>query len=125
LIQASQQQIAGAGIKSIDEVRNAQALITFSDAMRAEALLLKRFLRENLYRHYQVNRMTSKARRIVAELFAAFLAEPSLLPPDYQVAHDAADMLPHQARKVADYIAGMTDRYAMREHRRLFEVDEL
>lgn len=125
LIHASQQHIADAGIRSIDEVRNAQALITFSDAMRAEALLLKRFLRENLYRHYQVNRMTSKARRIVAELFAAFLAEPSLLPPDYQVARDAADMQPRQARKVADYIAGMTDRYAMREHRRLFVVDEI
>lgn len=125
LIHASQQHIADAGIRSIDEVRNAQALITFSDAMRAEALLLKRFLRENLYKHYQVNRMTSKARRIVAELFAAFLAEPSLLPPDYQVARDAADMQPRQARKVADYIAGMTDRYAMREHRRLFVVDEI
>jgi len=65
--------------------------------------------------------MTSKARRIVAELFEAFMREPRLLAPDYQVMpHDAA----RQARKVADYIAGMTDRYAMREHRRLFAIDE-
>jgi dGTPase len=85
-------------------------------------MLLKRFLRANLYQHYQVNRMTSKARRIVSELFSAFMQEPALLAPDYQVFPEN----PHvQARKVADYIAGMTDRYAMREHRRLFMVDEI
>jgi dGTPase len=92
--------------------------------------VLKSFLRQNLYRHYQVNRMTSKARRIIAELFTAFFRQPNLLPPDYQIkpASDAAaqdDFLRHQARQVADYIAGMTDRYAMREHRRLFMVEEL
>jgi len=84
--------------------------------------LLKRFLRANLYHHYLVNRMTSKARRIVSELFDAFTSEPKLLPPDYHVPQaDASE----QARKVADYIAGMTDRYAMREHRRLFMVGEI
>jgi dGTPase len=66
--------------------------------------------------------MTSKARRIIADLFKAFLQEPTLLPPDYQVPR--AD-LTSQARKVADYVAGMTDRYAMREHRRLFMVEEI
>jgi dGTPase len=126
LIHTSQQRIADAHIATTDDVRNTTALIAFSDAMRAEALLLKRFLRENLYQHYLVNRMTSKARRIIAELFTAFLAEPSLLPPDYQISRDSGEhALPQQARKVADYIAGMTDRYAMREHRRLFMVDEL
>jgi dGTPase len=65
--------------------------------------------------------MTSKARRIIKELFDAFMQEPGLLPPDYQVTAGASV----QPRKVADYIAGMTDRYAMREHRRLFQVDEL
>ena len=83
---------------------------------------LKRFLRKNLYQHYQVNRMTSKARRIVTDLFGIFISGPQLLPPDYQVT--TADPL-EQARKVADYIAGMTDRYAMREYRRLFAVDEI
>ena len=79
-------------------------------------------LRKNLYQHYQVNRMTSKARRIVTDLFGIFIAGPQLLPPDYQLTGDDA---PEQARKVADYIAGMTDRYAMREYRRLFAVDEI
>ncbi|MBC7513358.1 MAG: deoxyguanosinetriphosphate triphosphohydrolase, partial [Herminiimonas sp.] len=83
LIQASESRIADAGLQSIDDVRNAPPLITFSDAMQREATLLKRFLRQNLYQHYLVNRMTSKARRIVTELFDAFLQEPNLLPPDY------------------------------------------
>ena len=71
--------------------------------------------------------MTSKARRIVEELFGAFMHEPRLLPPDYQIAAiaDGKEKEQKQARKVADYIAGMTDRYAMREHRRLFTVDEI
>ncbi len=126
LIHASELRIRDAQVKTVDDVRNADALITFSDAMRAEALLLKRFLRQNLYQHYQVNRMTSKARRIITELFDAFMNEPALLSPDYQVASDDARQKEQiQARKVADYIAGMTDRYAMREHRRLFVVDEI
>jgi dGTPase len=122
LIQTSEGKIREAGVQSLEDVRNAPALISFSDVMRQEEIWLKRFLRENLYRHYQVNRMTSKARRIVRELFEAFMAEPRLLAPDYQV-HDGDTT--RQARKVADYIAGMTDRYAMREHRRLFLIDEL
>ncbi|MDB5762816.1 MAG: dgt [Herminiimonas sp.] len=126
LINASETRINEARLKTVDDVRNAPALITFSENMNKEAVLLKRFLHENLYQHYQVNRMTSKARRIVNELFDAFMHEPALLPPDYQVANDhRADRLPVQARHVADYIAGMTDRYAMREHRRLFMVDEI
>ncbi|HJV53256.1 MAG TPA: deoxyguanosinetriphosphate triphosphohydrolase [Noviherbaspirillum sp.] len=120
LIQTSQSRILDAQVKTVEDVRSAPPLITFSDEMSREAVLLKRFLRENLYRHYQVNRMTSKARRIIRELFESFMQEPALLPPDYQVVGEQA-----QARKVADYIAGMTDRYAMREHRRLFQVDEI
>jgi dGTPase len=127
LINASQARIDAAGPQSLEDVRNAPALITFSEGMRDEASVLKRFLRENLYHHYQVNRMTSKARRIVDELFDAFMHEPRLLPPDYQITTtaDAGSKVQKQARKVADYIAGMTDRYAMREHRRLFTVDEI
>jgi dGTPase len=127
LIGTSQERIRQTPLQSVEDVRNAPALIAFSDAMRAEAALLKRFLRDNLYQHYQVNRMTSKARRIVRELFDAFMQEPRLLPPDYQIARDgdAGEATSRQARKVADYIAGMTDRYAMREHRRLFMVDEI
>jgi dGTPase len=121
VIETSKVRIADAKLKTIDEVRNAQPLIAFSDTMRTEAADLKRFLSKNLYRHYQVNRMTSKARRIVNELFDIFLAQPDMLPPDYQL---RGDDVQRQARKVADYIAGMTDRYAIREHRRVFIIDE-
>ena len=122
LIQTSRSNIRDAGVKSMEDVRNAPPLIAFSGTMKTEAQELKRFLRKNLYQHYQVNRMTSKARRIITDLFGIFIAGPQLLPPDYQLAGN--DML-EQARKVADYIAGMTDRYAMREYRRLFAVDEI
>lgn len=122
LIQTSQSNIAQAGVQSMDDVRNASPLIAFSAAMKLEAQELKRFLRENLYHHYLVNRMTSKAKRIVTDLFGIFMDEPRLLPPDYQ--SNGADKNA-QARQVADYIAGMTDRYAMREYRRLFAVDEI
>jgi dGTPase len=126
LINTSKARIEDAGVRTVDDVRNAPALITFSDEMSREAVLLKQFLRANLYHHYQVNRMTSKARRIITELFDAFMQEPRLLAPDYQAATSGADNRAQtQARKVADYIAGMTDRYAMREHRRLFVVDEI
>jgi dGTPase len=125
LIHESRTRIQDAQVKTVDDVRSAAGLIAFSDQMSKEAVQLKQFLRVNLYHHYQVNRMTSKARRIITELFEAFMQEPRLLPPDYQTANDMADRVHHQARKVADYIAGMTDRYAMREHRRLFVVDEI
>ena len=122
LIDTSQGLIAAAAVKHVDDVRRAPALIAFSPAMQEEATVLKQFLRENLYRHYLVNRMTSKARRIITELFDAFLGEPRLLPPDYQGNGASRE---EQVRAIADYIAGMTDRYAMREHRRLFTVDEI
>jgi dGTPase len=100
-----------------DDVRRAPPLATFSPEIRSEADALKKFLFDNLYRHYRVLRMTTKARRIVRELFAAFLDDPRLLPPDYR-----RPAFNEQARAIADYIAGMTDRYAIREHKRLFEM---
>ena len=111
--------IADAAPQSIDDVRTAPPLIRFSPQMRAETTALKRFLYANLYRHFQVNRMRVKASRIVRELFEAFMQDPVLLPNDYQVEGDPLG----QARKIADYIAGMTDRYAIREHRRIFSLD--
>lgn len=122
LIETSRLNISTAGVESITDVRNAPPLIGFSAVMKQEAQTLKRFLRKNLYQHYQVNRMTSKARRIVTDLFDIFLSGPQLLPPDYQVVDGDRNA---QARRVADYIAGMTDRYAMREYRKLFAVDEI
>lgn len=126
LTETSRQRIEQANPQTIDDVRETPTLIAFSETMRNEATVLKQFLRRNLYQHYQVSRMTSKARRIITELFQAFMEEPRLLPPDYQIAETGqADQVAMQARKVADYIAGMTDRYAMREHRRLFMVGEI
>jgi len=122
LIATSSERIAEAAPNSIDDVRHAPPLIRFSDGMRKDATELKRFLHANLYRHYKVNRMRVKASRIVRELFESFMSEPVLLPPDYQ---DKSGDVNKQARKIADYIAGMTDRYAIREHRRLFSLDEL
>ncbi|MCE3606758.1 deoxyguanosinetriphosphate triphosphohydrolase [Massilia sp. P8910] len=126
LIETSSVLLAEAAPADTDAVRTSGPLIRFSDPMRKDATELKRFLRANLYRHFKVNRMRVKASRIVRELFDAFMAEPVLLPPGYQVgAGDAAGHPSRQARKIADYIAGMTDRYAIREHRRIFSLDDL
>jgi dGTPase len=103
----------------INAVRLAPALASFSEGMTPHAQQLKRFLTTNLYRHYKVQRMTTKAGRIVRELFDAFMESPHLLPPDHY-----ARTTPQPARAIADYIAGMTDRYAIREHRRLFDINE-
>ncbi len=122
LVEESCRLIKEADPRSIDDVRTAPPLIRFSASMRAETTALKRFLYANLYRHYKVNRMRVKASRIVRELFEAFMTDPVLLPFDYQVAGGDTHK---QARKIADYIAGMTDRYAIREHKRIFSLDEL
>jgi dGTPase len=120
LVETSAARIADAAPQSIDDVRAGSPLIRFSDEMRAETTALKRFLHANLYRHFQVNRMRVKASRVVRELFDAFMTDPVLLPTDYQVQGDVMK----QARKIADYIAGMTDRYAIREHKRIFSLDQ-
>jgi dGTPase len=119
LIRQSGANIRACAPASVEEVRRAPALIGFSARIQAEQLELKRFLRENLYRHYRVARMSSKARRVVTDLFGAFFADPRLLPPEFQ-ARAAQD----KPLAIADYIAGMTDRYAMLEHRRLFAIEE-
>ena len=119
LIEQSTANIRAAAPGSIDEVRAAPPLISFSPAIQEEQQELKRFLRVNLYRHYLVMRMSSKARRIIRELFRAFLDDPRLLPPQFQAKAEQ-----DKARAIADYIAGMTDRYAIREYRRLFAVEE-
>jgi dGTPase len=120
LIAQSTENIRAAAPRSLDEVRDAGPLIAFSPAVRQEQQALKQFLRSHLYRHYRVMRMSSKAQRIIRELFAAFMEDGRLLPPQFQ--EKARQDKP---RAIADYIAGMTDRYAIREHRRLFAVDEI
>ena len=104
---------------NINDIRQAPYLASFSADMAAKNLSLKQFLRKNLYQHYKVNRMSAKAERIIRELFAVFFADIGLMPFEFQQ-HAKAD----KARAVADYIAGMTDRFAIREHRRLFAVED-
>ncbi|WP_299436961.1 deoxyguanosinetriphosphate triphosphohydrolase [uncultured Rhodospira sp.] len=97
-------------------------LVAFSEAMRAHDRAFKDFLFPNMYRHHRVNRMTSKARRVVRDLFDLLLSEPALLPDDWARRALAADQdMTRRARVVADYIAGMTDRFALDEHARLFD----
>ena len=114
---------------SVDDVRSAgNNLIAFDEDMQEQNLELKRFLRTHLYRHYRVHRMSAKAVIILQQLFHAFMNDPELLPPE---AHEKAVQLQHEygdngrARAVSDYIAGMTDRYAIREHQRIFQPAEL
>ncbi|MGY8527246.1 deoxyguanosinetriphosphate triphosphohydrolase [Paracidovorax citrulli] len=120
LIETTSRNIAEAAPRHIDEVRESRPLIAFSEPIRQEATALKRFLFQHLYRHYLVMRMSAKAQRIISDLFAAFSEDPRLLPPQYQASAGGPD----QPRLIAHYIAGMTDRYAIREHRRMFAVGE-
>jgi dGTPase len=128
LIESSKARLEASGIATIADVRAQRApLIGFSEAMLAENTALKQFLRRKVYRHYKVRRMTAKARRVIAELFGAFSSDPGLMPDEHRATaerleqtHGAAG----RARAVADYIAGMTDRYAILEHRRLFDPAE-
>ncbi|NJA88511.1 deoxyguanosinetriphosphate triphosphohydrolase [Rhodocyclus tenuis] len=120
LVATSAANLAAAAPDSLDAVRRAPPLIAFSPAVAAAQREMKQFLRHALYQHYLVLRMTNKAQRIIGDLFGAFLGDPRLLPPRYQSPPDG-----DHHRAIADYIAGMTDRYAMKEHRRLFAVGEI
>lgn len=117
LVDETRRRIADNAVDSADDVRVAPPLAAFSSEVRKAHAALKKYLHAHLYRHYQVVRMTAKAQRVIRDLFSAFHGEPRLLPPDHQ-----ARVETEGERAIADYIAGMTDRYALREHRRLFEV---
>ncbi|HEY4297132.1 MAG TPA: deoxyguanosinetriphosphate triphosphohydrolase, partial [Paraburkholderia sp.] len=119
LIDTTKLNLARHAPASLDAVRAAPPLVAHSDAIAAQAATLKRFLFKNLYRHYRVMRMANKARRVVIGLFDAFTEDPRLLPPGYQ-STDVAQ----QPRLIAHYIAGMTDRYAVKEYQRLFVIDD-
>ncbi|HEX2150754.1 MAG TPA: dNTP triphosphohydrolase, partial [Stellaceae bacterium] len=121
LIGETERRLAVSGASSVDEVRLLEhPVAAFSDEMRDHDRALKRFLFERMYRHPRVNRMASKARRVVRELFQLFLAEPECLPGEWAVPSGASEA--ERARIVADYLAGMTDRFALDEHRRLFDT---
>lgn len=108
---------------SVDEVRTLPApIVAFSEQMIAEDGEIRSFLWEHMYRHYLVNRMISKAKRVVTELFDLFVAEPQVLPKEWQALCEVPRTV-ETARVVCDFIAGMTDRFALEEHRRLFTFD--
>ncbi len=126
LMHSTEQRIAHFAPDSADAVRQLDTpLLGFSDAMQARHHALKRFLYQHLYRHYRVHRMTVKAHQVVTALFEAFINDPALLPTPF---HESAKKkeqkrgLRGRARVVSDYIAGMTDRFAIAEHDRLFRA---
>lgn len=129
LLRTSEDALQAASPGDIEAVReHPEPLIRFSEAMQGEHQELKRFLRDNLYRHYRVHRMSVKAQRIVQELFEAHYGDTKLLPPEHQLKVGEMEREfgeDGRARGVADYIAGMTDRFAILEHQKLFRANEL
>lgn len=129
LIDTSRINIARINPRSIHDVRNqTEKLMIFSDEMNEKKLELKQFLRKNLYQHYRVHRMTKKAADVLQSLFDAFMQDPKILPPEAKLhCQQLKDKNGDKgiARGVADYIAGMTDRYAIVEHERIFNPRQL
>jgi dGTPase len=110
-------------VQSPEDVRTlGHALVAFSRDMVEDLGALRAFLMERMYRHWRVNRTRSQARRMLAEMFQLFLAEPDVLPAEWGERASARDEA-GRARVVCDYIAGMTDRFAIEEHRKLFHLD--
>jgi dGTPase len=128
LIRTSAVAVRAVAPANIDAVRQeSKMLIGLSDTVMEEHLELKRYLRETVYKHYRVLRMTTKARKVVQSLFNAFFDAPELMPVEHQrIAANKRSQSNAQglARAVADYIAGMTDRYAILEHQRVFDPAE-
>lgn len=112
VINTTRQAVTQAGVTTADEARLAGPLVGFSPEMKARTAELKRFLFASLYRHPQVTDTTGRAKEAVRELFAAYVAQPAEMSADFAASRDLR-------RSVADYIAGMTDRFALREHERL------
>jgi dGTPase len=117
LLETTLASITAAGVVSVEDVRRAPRLVSYSPEMGMLVRELKEFLLANLYRHYRVARMGDKAGRILRDLFVCFTSDPDQLPPRYRARVDGEDL----HRVVCDYIAGMTDRFALDEHRKLFD----
>jgi dGTPase len=128
VIESSLARILAAQPRDIDAVRSQdEPLMGMSERMRAEHVQLKQFLREQVYRHQRVLRMTTKAKRVLSALFAAFMEEIKLMPAEHRdqaLRAEQRDGVAGRARTVADYVAGMTDRFAILEYRRLFDPAE-
>ena len=118
LIETTRRTLEDEGVRSVEDVRGAgRRLVGYSAGMAERVRELKEFLFHNMYRHWRVVRMGDKAGRILRDLFASYFAEPRQLPPHYQeqIARDGVE------RVVCDYISGMTDRFAVDEHQKLFD----
>jgi len=121
----TRRRAAAGKVGSSEDVRMlGHALVAFSRDMAEDLSALRVFLMERMYRHWRVNRTRSQARRILAEMFQLFLAEPDVLPTEWFARVEGRDEA-GKARVVCDYIAGMTDRFAIEEHRKLFHLDVL
>ena len=124
LLAETRHRLADARPASAADVRAMdRPLVGFSTSMREHNAALKTFLMQRMYRHYKVNRSMSKAQRIVTDLFELLHREPDLLPTEWQEGCDGAGGL-KTSRRVCDFIAGMTDRFAIEEHRRLFDLHD-
>ncbi len=123
VIAETRRAAADANIASAEDVRGlGRQLVSFSPDLAQDLARLRAFLHERMYRHFRVNRSRSVARRILAEMFRLFMSEPDVLPGDWS--HQAGALEDgERARLVCDYIAGMTDRFAIEEHRKLFRLD--
>jgi dGTPase len=129
LIDTSRSNINNAGLNSVSDVRDhGKKIIAFSNTMNEQKLELKQFLRKNLYQHYRVHRMTKKAADVIDALFNAFMDDHKILPTE-ALAHCFTLKEKHGdkgiARGISDYIAGMTDRYAIVEYERIFNPRQL
>ena len=122
LVSETQRRVTKLKPKSAQEVRDQDMpVVSFSESMQEHNLILQKFLFDNMYRHYRVVRMASKARRVVSDLFELFIHEPNCLPTEWSERCEGAGY-PSTARLVADYVAGMTDRYALEEYAKMFDV---
>jgi len=123
VLEETRRRLAESGAQSAEEVRALdQPVVAFSEDMLESLSAVRRFLYANMYLHWKVKRMKEKGKRVVSDLFAAFLDDPMLLPDTVQADCDGASGKA-TARAVCDYIAGMTDRFAVEEHRKLFHVE--
>ena len=126
VLQETQTRLKDLAPQSIEDIRSAkQQMVAFSDDMYEKVEELRAFLWERMYTHYTVMRMRKKVTKIVSDLYGAFMEEPAMFPDNWQARLKEGgdpDDLNHRSRIVIDYIAGMTDRYAIKEHERMFDL---
>ncbi len=118
MIKSTAERIESSGVKTLRELQSLPYnVVGFDEEMKKANRVLKDFLFKNMYRHYRVVRMQKKAEKVLTDLFAAYLAEPTMLPDHFQ------QLIPEKGkeRTICDYLAGMTDRFAIEEYQKLFD----